>query len=168
MPPLHLSAQAAAWFLPFLVPMCLYVAYTDLAAMRISNWTVLLMAATFAVLGVFLFPLDHYLWQLAQLGIVLVVGMVLNAGGAMGAGDAKFLAAAAPYVALGDAFVVLTLFATVLLAAYGTHKLAKNTQLHTLAPGWASWTQKAQKFPMGFALGPTLAIYLGMAAVHGS
>ncbi|WP_299296356.1 prepilin peptidase [uncultured Tateyamaria sp.] len=163
-----LSAQVALWFLPFLVPLCLYVAYTDLASMRITNWTVLAMAGVFVVLGLFLMPLDAYLWQLAQLGIVLVVCMILNAAGAMGAGDAKFLAAAAPYVALGDVRLLMALFAAVLLASYAAHRIAKHSPLRRMAPNWDSWSQEAKKFPMGFALGPTLAIYLVLATVHGS
>lgn len=163
-----LSATVALWFLPLLVPLCLYVAYTDLAEMRITNPTVLAMAAIFAVMGPFLYPMDAYLWQLAHLAIVLVVGMILNAAGAMGAGDAKFLAAAAPYVALGDIRMLMALFATVLLAAYAVHTIAKRTPLRTFAPNWASWSQEGRKFPMGFALGPTLAIYLGLAALYGS
>ncbi|MEM8655231.1 MAG: prepilin peptidase [Pseudomonadota bacterium] len=163
-----LSATVALWFLPLLVPLCLYVAYTDLAEMRITNPTVLTMAAVFAVLGFFLYPFDAYLWQLAQLAIVLVVGIILNAAGAMGAGDAKFLAAAAPYVALGDIRLIMALFAAVLLAAYAVHTLAKVTPLHSYAPNWASWHQEGRRFPMGFALGPTLAIYLGLAALYGS
>ncbi|MFL4470488.1 prepilin peptidase [Tateyamaria armeniaca] len=163
-----LSAQVAWWFLPFLVPLCLYVAYTDLARMRITNPTVLTMAAVFVVVGFFLYPFDGYLWQLAQLGIVLVVCMILNAAGAMGAGDAKFLAAAAPYVALGDVRLLMALFAAVLLAAYAAHRIARATPLRNMAPTWDSWSTKGRKFPMGFALGPTLAIYLALAAVHGS
>lgn len=163
-----MSAQAALWFLPFLVPLCLYVAYTDLAQMRITNPTVLAMVAVFVVVGLFVFPLDAYLWRLAHLGIVLVVCMILNAAGAMGAGDAKFLAAAAPYVAVGDVRLVMALFAAVLLAAYASHRIAKYTPLSRMAPNWNSWSQKGRKFPMGFALGPTLAIYLVLAAIHGS
>ena len=156
------------WFLPFLVPLCLYVAYTDLAEMRITNPTVIAMVAVFVVLGFFLFPFEAYLWQLAQLGIVLVVCMVLNAAGVMGAGDAKFLAAAAPFVALGDVRLLMALFAATLLAAYAVHRIAKFTPLRQMAPNWDSWSQKGQKFPMGFALGPTLAIYLGLAVMYGS
>ncbi|MEM6372968.1 MAG: prepilin peptidase [Pseudomonadota bacterium] len=163
-----LSAQVALWCLPFLVPLCLYVAYTDLARMRITNPTVLAMTGVFVVLGLFLYPLDVYLWQLAQLAIVLVVCMVLNAAGAMGAGDAKFLAAAAPYVAVGDLRLLMALFAAVLLAAYGAHRIARATSLRNMAPTWDSWSTKGRKFPMGFALGPTLAIYLILAAVNGS
>lgn len=163
-----LAAQVALWFLPFLVPLCLYVAYTDLAHMRITNPTVLTMVAVFAVLGIFLLPFDAYLWQLAQLVIVLGVCMILNAAGAMGAGDAKFLAAAAPYVALGDIRLVMALFAGVLLAAYAAHRIAKFTPLRRMAPNWASWNQKGRRFPMGFALGPTLAIYLALGTAYGS
>ena len=163
-----LPASVALWFLPLLVPLCLYVAYTDLAEMRITNPTVVTIAAVFAVLGPFLMPFDVYLWQLAQLAIVLVVGIVLNAAGGMGAGDAKFLAAAAPYVALGDIRLLMALFAAVLLAAYAVHRIAKHTRLRTLAPTWQSWSQEGRKFPMGFALGPTLAIYLSLAALYGS
>nr|WP_299045220.1 prepilin peptidase [uncultured Tateyamaria sp.] len=163
-----LSASVALWFLPLLVPLCLYVAYTDLSRMKITNPTVVAMALIFAVMGPFLYPLDAYLWQLAHLGIVLVAGIILNAAGAMGAGDAKFLAAAAPYVALGDIHMLMALFAAVLLAAYTVHTIAKHTRLRNLAPGWASWTQEGRRFPMGFALGPTLAVYLGLATVYGS
>lgn len=163
-----LSATAALWFLPLLVPICLYVAYTDLSEMRITNPTVLAMAAIFVVMGPFFYSLDGYLWQLAHLAIVLVAGMILNAAGNMGAGDAKFLAAAAPYVALGDVRLIMALFAIVLLAAYAVHTIAKRTYLRGLAPDWASWNQEGRRFPMGFALGPTLAIYLVLAALYGS
>ena len=57
-----LSATVALWFLPLLVPLCLYVAYTDLARMKITNPTVVAMAAIFAVMGPFLYPMDAYLW----------------------------------------------------------------------------------------------------------
>jgi len=161
------SAFAAAWLLPFALPICMYVAFTDLREMRITNQAVIVLALVFAVVGIFVFPLQTYLWALAHLAIVLVVGIVLNAGGVMGAGDAKFLAAAAPYIAVGDLNLILPLFAAVLLAAYGAHRLAKFTALRRLAPEWDSWEQ-GRKFPMGFALGPTLALYLGLAAAYGA
>ena len=78
-----------------------------------------------------------------------------------------FLAAAAPYIAVGDLNLILPLFAAVLLAAYGAHRLAKFTALRRLAPDWDSWEQ-GRKFPMGFALGPPLALYLGLAAAYGA
>jgi prepilin peptidase CpaA len=164
---MFIEAKAALWFLPFVLPICIHVAYTDLAQMRISNKAVIALALIFVVLGFFLMPFDAYLWRLAALGIVLVVGIILNAAGALGAGDAKFAAAAAPYIALGDLHVLVQLFMAVLLAAALTHRVIKYTPLRRLAPNWDSWTQ-GKKFPMGFALGPTLAIYLGLGALYGA
>lgn len=91
-----ITATTALWFLPFVLPICLYVAYTDMALMKITNKAVVLLALIFVVLGIFLMPFDAYLWRLAALGIVLAIGIILNAAGALGAGDAKFAAAAAP------------------------------------------------------------------------
>lgn len=162
-----IDAAHALWFLPFVLPICLYVAFTDMAEMRITNPSVLLLVLVFVVLGLFLLPFQAYLWRLAALGIVLMVGIVLNAAGALGAGDAKFAAAAAPYIALGDLRLLLAIFMTTLLAAAVTHRGAKHTPLRRLAPHWESWTQ-GKKFPMGLALGPALAIYLILGAIYGA
>lgn len=161
------SAMAALWFAPFVVPLCLYVAFTDLRDMRIANGTVVAIAAVFIVLGPLLLPFETYLWQLSHLGIILIAGIALNAAGVMGAGDAKFAAAAAPYIAVGDLKLVFALYAALLLAAFAAHRIAKNTRLRNIAPHWQSWDQ-GRKFPMGLALGPTLAIYLILAAMYGS
>lgn len=160
-------ATNAAWFLPFVLPFCLYVAFTDMAQMRITNQAVMALALIFVVLGFILMPLNDYLWRLAAMGIVLLVGFVLNAAGAFGAGDAKFSAVAAPYIAIGDLRLVIMLFMATLLAAFIAHRFAKYTPLRRLAPHWISWEQ-GKKFPMGLALGPTLAIYLIFGAFYGA
>lgn len=163
-----LSSYAAWWFLPFVLPVCLYVAWTDLARMKITNKAVMVLTGIFVVLGPFVMAdLPQYGWQLGQLAIMLVLGIVLNAAGAMGAGDAKFIAASAPYVALGDLRLVLALFAAMLLAAWCTHRIARATPLRRLAPDWDSW-ETGKRFPMGLALGPTLALYLCLAALNGA
>lgn len=161
------SATAALWFLPFVTPLCLYVALTDLRAMRIANGTVIAIATVFVVLGPLFLPFETYLWQLSHLPVMLIAGIALNAAGVMGAGDAKFVAAAAPYIALGDAKLLLALYAAVLLAAFSAHRIAKNTGLRDMAPQWQSWDQ-GRKFPMGLALGPTLIAYLILAVMYGS
>lgn len=161
------SASAAFWFLPFVAPLCLYVALTDLRAMRIANGTVAAIAVIFALIGPLLVPFETYLWQLAHLPIVLVVGIVLNAAGVMGAGDAKFAAAASPYIATGDIELLVALYAAILLAAFSAHRIAKNTSLRDMAPHWASWDQ-GRKFPMGLVLGPTLIVYLVLATIYGN
>jgi len=178
-----LTAQAAWWFLPFVLPICFYVAFTDLREMRITNQAVMALFIVFVVVGLFALPwtdpwisghlgpfpvaLPAYVWQLLQLVVVLLLGMVLNMIGAVGAGDAKFAAAAAPFVAAGDLRLLLALFAANLLAAWSTHKIAKFTPLRALAPGWQSWTMGLE-FPMGLSLGGTLGLYLILGTIFGS
>lgn len=161
-----ISASAALWFLPFVLPICFYVAFTDLRDMRITNQAVLLLAAVFVVVGILVLPLPVYGMRLVQMVVVLVIGIALNAAGVMGAGDAKFAAAAAPFVAQGDLRVLLAIFTANLLAAFVTHRLAKYTPLRRIAPGWKSWDM-GWKFPMGLSLGGTLAIYLVLGAIYG-
>ncbi|MDW4499493.1 prepilin peptidase [Sulfitobacter sp. D35] len=163
-----ITAYSAWWFLPLALPICLYVCFTDLSRMTITNRAVVALFAVFVLLGPFALPnWDVYFWRLAQLGIVLVLGVVLNAAGVMGAGDAKFAAAAAPFIALGDLRLLMALFAAILLAAFVTHRIAKHSRLRALAPHWQSWSE-TKKFPMGLALGTTLATYLGLGCVFGA
>lgn len=160
-------ATAALWFLPFVAPICLWVAWSDLSSMKILNKAVVALVCVYLVVGIAVLPLPDYLWRLSHLAVLLVVGIGANAAGLMGAGDAKFIAAAAPFVALGDASVVMLILAGVLIAAYVTHRLARISPLRRLAPDWASW-HSGKRFPMGLALGPALAIYLALAAIHGA
>ena len=162
-----ITATSALWFLPFVLPICFYVMFTDMAQMRITNQAVVVLALVFVVVGLFVLPFNTYLWRLLGLVTVLVIGVVLNAAGVMGAGDSKFLAAGAPFVALGDLRMLMALFMAVTLASVATHRLAKHTPLRRLAPDWASWSQ-AKKFPMGLALGATLAVYLILGAKYGA
>ena len=157
----------SAWvFLPLVLPICFYVAFTDLREMRITNQAVIALAAVFLVLGPIALPLPEYGLRLVQLVVVLLAGIVLNAAGAMGAGDAKFAAAAAPYIAMGDLRLLVGILAATLLAAVATHRIAKYTALRRIAPGWHSW-DRGWDFPMGLALGGTLALYLVLGALYG-
>lgn len=163
---MSIPASAAMWFLPFVLPICIYICYTDMKGMRIPNHAVVALFGVFAVIGLIALPFNVYLWAYMHLLVVLVAGIALNAGGALGAGDAKFAAAAAPFIHLGDLRLLLALFAANLLAAFVAHRLAKHTPLRRLAPDWRSW-QSGTKFPMGLALGGTLAIYLGFGIFFG-
>jgi prepilin peptidase CpaA len=62
---------------------------------------------------------------------------------------------------------VLALLMACVLAAAATHRGVKYTPLRRLAPHWDSW-DKGKKFPMGFALGTTLALYLILGAIYGA
>ncbi|MCA0919478.1 prepilin peptidase [Pseudooceanicola nanhaiensis] len=164
---MEISSVAAAVFLPFVLPLCAHVVWTDLAAMRISNRTVLLLAAVFVVIGPFVLPFGTYGWRLLALVVVLLAGMLANALGLFGAGDAKFIAAAAPFIAPGDIRLALMILAVTLATGFVTHRIAKRTALRRLAPNWESWT-RARDYPMGLSLGPALVIYLALGALYGT
>ena len=164
---LSISALAATWFLPFVLPVCLYVCYTDMRALRITNRANLALLVIFALVGLIALPFDAYLWRYSHFAVALVAGIALNTGGAMGGGDAKFLAVAAPFIHLGDLRFLMALLAASLIGAFITHRLIKHTPLRRLAPDWKSWTS-GKRFPMGIALGTTLTAYLVFGILYGS
>jgi prepilin peptidase CpaA len=153
---------AALWLLVPAVPVGLYIAYTDLKEMRIPNKAVLALVLGFAVFGLFGLPFVDWAWRWLNLALVLAVTTMLYAIRAIGAGDAKFAAAAAPYFAAADWRVVILLFSALLLSSWATHRLAR-ALLRGLTPDWKSWTT-GKRFPMGLTLGPTLIAYLALAA----
>lgn len=162
------SAQAALWFLPFVLPLCYAAALSDLRAMRIPNWINDSLGVVYIVVGLFVMPSwADYGWHLLHLPIGVALGFLFYSAGAIGAGDAKFVGAAAPLVALADLPVLMTLFSANLLAGFATHRLVKYTPLRRLAPNWTSWSV-GSKFPMGLCLGCTLAIYLVLASAFGA
>ena len=170
---LSLTMTEALWFLPFVLPICLWVALSDLREMRIPNTAVLTLAGGFLVIGLVLvfglgaWTLEAYLWRLAALAIILVAGFIVTSLGLVGAGDAKFAAAMAPYVAPGDGLFFLMLFALVLIGAWLTHRAAGRVPaLRRATADWASWDQ-GKLFPMGVALAGALAIYLAMGLSAG-
>lgn len=164
---MFVSASSALWFLPFVVPICFYVAWSDMRSMRIPNHSVVILAVVFLFVGLVALPFADYPWRLLQLVIVLLLGMVLNAGDLIGAGDAKFAAAAAPFVHASDLRLLIVILAANILAAFVTHKIAKHTPIRSLVPDWESW-HRGWDFPMGLALGGTLSLYLVLGALYGT
>ncbi|SEO79678.1 prepilin peptidase CpaA [Salinihabitans flavidus] len=162
-----ITETSALWFLPFVAPICFYVAWSDMRSMRIPNIAVMTLFAVFVVVGLLALPMAEYPWRFLQLAVVLLAGIALNAAGLVGAGDAKFAAAAAPFIHPGDARLLIALFAATLLAAWLTHRLARHSPISRALPDWKSWYLKSD-FPMGLALGGTLAAYLALGAVYGA
>lgn len=159
-----LNVAAALWFLPIVLPICFFVAYSDLARMRIPNLAVLALLAWFALVGPLALPLDQYLAQWLHIAVALPVGMALFALRIMGAGDAKFIMAAAGYIARDDLALVLALLSACLLAGLVTHRAARRSPLRSWAPDWTSWAT-TRHFPMGLPLAGTLALYLVLAVI---
>ncbi len=164
---MYISAYAAMWFLPFVLPICLWVAWSDLRDMKIPNKAVMALVAVYVVVGLLTLPFDIYAWRFVHLVVVLAAGVALNALGALGAGDAKFAAAAAPFIAIGDLVMLLLILAATMIFGFAVHRIAKHTALRRLAPHWVSWT-RAGKYPLGLSLGGALAIYLAQGALAGS
>lgn len=164
---MHFPAHAAIWFLPFVLPLCYAAALTDLRGMRIPNWSVDLLGVIYVLGGLLLMPTwADYGWHLLHLPVGIGLGFLFYSAGAVGAGDAKFAGAAAPFIALGDLRLLMIIFAATLLAGFTAHRIAKHTRLRQLAPHWQSW-DTGKSFPMGLCLGATLALYLVLAALFG-
>ncbi len=162
---LALTAAEALWFLPFVLPICIWVAWSDLREMRIPNVSVLALAGVFLAVGLIALPFEVYYMRLLQLVIVLLAGFLLTSLGLVGAGDSKFAAAMAPFIAPGDYLMFLTLFAAVLIGSWITHRGAKAVPaVRRATPGWVSW-DRGKLFPMGVALAGALVVYLALGIV---
>lgn len=157
----------AIWFLPFVALLTIYVSWTDMKFMLIKNQAVLALMLIFLVIGPFAFSFDVYLWRWLQFLIVLVLGILFNAAGVLGAGDAKYAAAMAPFIAPEDTMPVIFLFSGVLLAAFVTHRIFKFIPaMQRATPDWKSW-QEERLFPMGLAISFTLFAYLLLSVLRG-
>ncbi len=163
-----ITAWSAIWFLPFALPISIWVAWNDMKFMKIPNKAVMALMVVFLVVGLIALPFSEYAWRLLHFVVILAIGFLLNMIRAIGAGDAKFAAAMAPLVALGDLRDFLFLFAAVLIAAFITHRVCRRSDaIKKLTPDWESWTRE-KDFPMGLALGGTLAFYLIAGALYGA
>lgn len=158
-----ISPYAALALLPFSAAIAIWVSWSDMKFMKIPNKAGLAMLLVWLVVGLVMVPIKLWLWGWALAVVVLVAGFVLNAGGAVGAGDAKFAAAMAPVFVQGDLRFIFGLFAACLLGAFVAHRLVGLIPaFRTATTDWLSWTHK--DFPMGLALSGTLIFYL-LAAV---
>ncbi|MCG3267986.1 prepilin peptidase [Yoonia sp. I 8.24] len=158
-----LTAYAACWFLPAVIPIAVFVAWNDMRVMKIPNLAAGALLLSFAVLGIFALPFVTYLWHWTHFAVVLAVGILFWMSGVIGGGDVKFMAAAAPMVAVADLRMFLLIYASCLLAALVTHRLAKHSPLRKIAPDWLSWDN--DRFPKGLALSGTILFYLLVVAI---
>lgn len=161
-----LTSSEALWFLPFATPIVLWAAYTDLKYMKILNVTAGALALVFLIVGLIALPFDTYLWRLLHLVVVLVIGFILNLVRLIGGGDAKLMAAIAPFVALPDALRFVFMLAGILIVAFILHRIGSRIGfVRRATPDWKSWDHLA--FPMGTALAGALITYLTTAIISG-
>ncbi len=162
---MSLTYTEALYFAPFVIPLCLWTAWRDMKVMKITNITVLILLGVFLVMGLLALDLNAYGWRLAQVAIALVITFILTMIGAIGGGDAKFVAAAAAFVAPGDWLFVGLLFCCCMVVSTVTLRLVRRTSLTNLAPDWKCWST-GLVFPMGVALGATLALYMVLGLIQ--
>lgn len=159
-----MTVGSAIALLPFVVAIAIWVAWSDMKYMKIPNKAVIALLAVWAVpallcVALLGLPIMAWVWGWALAAIVLAIGFVANAVRAIGAGDAKFAAAMAPFFVGSDLRLALALFAACLLGAYITHRIMRMIgPIRRLTPDWLSWTHK--DFPMGLALSGTLVFHL--------
>ena len=63
-----LTLTTALWFLPFVLPICIYVAWSDMKYMKIPNTSVLALVGVFAVVGLLALPLGGICLALCKSG----------------------------------------------------------------------------------------------------
>lgn len=155
--------QAYLALLVFTLPVCAWVCWSDLKTMKIPNTAVMAMAGIFLIIGFLVFPFEPWAWRWLNLVVVLAIGFLLNAIANVGAGDAKFAAAAAPFISVSHLQLVLPLFAAFLLGAFAAHRILRAIPaVRALTPDWVSWKRK--DFSMGLALVGTFVTYMVLMA----
>lgn len=155
-----ITTTGALILLPFVLPIAIWAAMSDMKRMKIPNTAVLAMAAVWPALGWLAVPFDAWLWGFALMALVLVLGYLIYLTGTFGAGDAKFAAAIAPFFVGANYATVMGLVAACLIGALITHSLMKRVPaIRRATPDWISWTRR-RYFPLGFALSGIIVIYL--------
>ena len=158
-----LTATPELWFLPFAIVIGGWVAYSDLATMKIPNRAVLALLAVFFFVGLLALPLEVWAWRWVHFGVAIVLTFILSSLGAMGAGDAKFLAASMPFVAFDQLAQYAFVLVVVILVTFPAQRMLRTSAAaRARLSHWDSMERR--DFPMGLALGPALVAYLAMTA----
>ena len=140
------------------------IAYLDLRDMRIPNWSVLAVLGLFAAAALPVLPWglswEVFLWRLGYAVGVFVLGFLLYsvAGGRVGAGDLKLLAALAPFLSADNllGYALLYLLVSVLgLVLYLAARMIANGR----ETGFKGIDRRGY-FPAGVLLGLAMAALL--------
>lgn len=162
-----LTQWAAMLFLPLALPVSAWIMWSDMARMKIPNKAAMTLLIGFAILGLVALDLTEYLWRWSHFAIILVIGFLMNAARMLGAGDAKLAAVIAPFVALQDTFLVLTIFAAMIVLGFTAHRILRRIKpLREMFPDWESWSRR--DYPMGLSICLTFLTYLVCGLIYGA
>lgn len=143
----------------------LWAAVVDFLWLHIPNGVHLALVAVFAVL---VLPGLPWAEVAARLGVAVVlfgIGVGLYAANVLGAGDVKYLAAAAPLVPADPAVVILWLLLVTMagLPVLALHRIARRVPAASRFPSFA----EAGYFPYGPAISVGLVTILWLAGGTG-
>jgi prepilin peptidase CpaA len=176
-----ITPEQATIFGLLTLPVTVWVIYTDVTTMKIKNVAVLAMLGIFAVAGLFLLPLSEYAWRWSHFAVVIVIGYLMHVASLpIGAGDAKYAAAIAPFVAIEDTGEVAVLFFVLTVALLVLFFVARSVlSFWSSGPNW-TWVKAEAggttalgktrevmrlKTPFGLALASTISSYFLLAAL---
>jgi prepilin peptidase CpaA len=153
-----MNLLSSAWLLFPVLPIAIWVAWSDMKTMKIPNKAVVALFLVWVALGWLTVTWKMWGLGLALGAFVMVVGFVMNAVRLIGAGDAKFAAVMAPFFIGATPMFLLGLTSSCLLAAFVGHRIARRIPaVRAATPDWQSWDRR--DFPMGLALAGMLVIY---------
>ena len=164
-----MTTMAATIYFVATLPLLFYIVFSDLRYMRIYNWSNIALFLIFLILSPFFFEWIEIGWRLVAAAVMFAVGFVLNISRLLGGGDAKFLPAAAPYVALSDATFVMVLLAALSIIIVILHRaMLLIPPFKRQVADWVSWNDPRMNgrpaTPYGVALAATLSAYLFLKA----
>ena len=121
------------------LPFCVLCATFDLTRMKIPNWIVLGMIASFLLLGPFVLALPDFGFRLLQTAEILTIGYLLST-----------------FLGVGDYGVIMISLGIMSLLAVAPHRaLGRVSALKPVTEGWESY-RDVSKFPFGLPLAATL------------
>lgn len=152
-----------------LIPMLLYVMWSDAATMRIPNAASLMIFLVFIPTGLMGLPLEVFGWRILHTVIAFFVGFGLFqiSGGRVGGGDLKLIIALTPYVNFNTLGWILVLWSGITLVSLGAFMLARYV-LKGESFGMASLEKHPVPgsarpyFPAGVSIGLSFIVYFVM------
>ncbi len=142
------------------IPICIWVAWSDMKFMRIPNVACYALFISFLIIGPAIFDWHEYGIRIAQGIVMLVAGFFITSIGLIGGGDSKFAAAMMPYIALFHIPPFLLIIAIMSFFFIALHKLIGITPgIKNYVNDWESWNSKGM-FPFGVTLAGSLIAYL--------
>lgn len=145
-----------------LLPLMVYITYTDLRYLRIPNWSVLAVLGVFVATGIWGLPFETFLWRIGYAALALAAGIVIYnlAQGSVGAGDLKLIAALAPFLSQANLldfmliYVVVSIFGTILFMV-----MRRRNRRRGVKEPWKAFGETIY-MPAGVFLGISISIVM--------